>query len=92
MLTKSKIMLSLAIALSAASVANAAPKHAAHRHQVAQRVTVSAYQSFGSAQGAQGGRTVSGLSPDHLGDPYNHQERKCFGGACGADWGMYSAQ
>ena len=82
-----KIALSLALALSMASAATAATKHPVHRHQttIERQIPASALLSFGSAQPSGSAR----LSPNSYGDPYNHQERKCYGGACGADWGMY---
>lgn len=88
MLNKTKIALSLAIVLGAASGATAATKHPVHRHQtVAERqVPAAALRSFGSAAG----QNANGLPATNYGDPYNHEERKCFGGACGEDWGEFS--
>ena len=51
MLTKSKIALSLALALGTASVATAAPKHAVHHQTTIHRqVPASAYLSFGAVR------------------------------------------
>lgn len=93
MSAKSQFLLSLAIMLGAASAAAAAPKHPAHHHQarVERHLPRSDYQSFGSAQ-LPGGQSLGSarLPADYFGDPYNHQEIKCWGGTCNPEWGMYS--
>jgi hypothetical protein len=51
MLTKSRIALSLALALGTASVSTAAPKHAInHRTTIHRQVPASAYHSFGAVR------------------------------------------
>jgi hypothetical protein len=83
-----KVALALALALSTASAATAATKHPVRGHEarIERQIPATALQSFGSAQFPGAVR----LAPNFYGDPYNHQERKCYGGACGADWGIYS--
>jgi hypothetical protein len=83
-----KVALALALALGTASAATAATKHPVRGHEarIERQIPPTALQSFGSAKVGGGTR----LAPDFYGDPYNHQQRKCYGGACGADWGIYS--
>jgi hypothetical protein len=61
MLTKSKIALSLAIVLGAASVAMATPKHSVHHHGIAvqRQAPAAAYKSFDYAPGKV-------LEPDYI--------------------------
>ena len=84
-----KIALSVAIVVVAASAASAATKQSAHSHGLigGHRVTTAAYLSFGTAPPPTGQsvRSVSGPA-DYFGDPYNRSERKCWGGTCSPDW------
>jgi hypothetical protein len=80
MLSKTKITLSLAIVLGTACAGMAATRHPVHHHRVAverQLPGASAYGYAGTANDASGPY-----------DPYNHQQVKCFGGACDPEWGI----
>jgi hypothetical protein len=82
MFSKTRIALSLAIVLGAASAATAATKHPVHHY----RVAVTRQVSGASAYGNSGGVTCPGGTCD----PYNHQQVKCIGGACSPEWGIGS--
>jgi hypothetical protein len=83
MLSKTKIVLSLALVLGTASAGIAATKHPVHHHQVAVERQLPGASAYGYAGDAG---TVS--SPNGPVDPYNHQQVKCIGGTCNPEWGI----
>jgi hypothetical protein len=80
MFSKTKIALSLAIVLGAASAATAATKHPVHHHRVAVARQMSGASAYGNASAV--------TCPGGTCDPYNHQQVKCIGGACNPEWGL----
>jgi hypothetical protein len=81
MLNKTKIALSLAIVLGTASAGLAATKHPVVHHRVAVERQLSGASAYGFANESANPATGNG-------DPYNHQEVKCIGGACDPEWGI----
>jgi hypothetical protein len=82
MLNKTKIALSLAIVLGTASAGLAATKHPVVHHRVAVERQLSGASAYGFAN--ESPSTGNGGQYD----PYNHQQVKCFGGACDPEWGI----
>jgi hypothetical protein len=86
MSTKSKIALSLALALGTASAAMAAPKHVVHHHRIAAARPLSGanaygYANFGARNPAQADPAVlEALKRQAAGDP------RCWGGNCDPIW------
>jgi len=78
MLNKSKIALSLALVLGAASTATAATKHPVHRHNTAvvQPAPRAAYETYGSTGGAAPSREPTYIYiQDH-----DNQDSYAYGG------------
>ena len=87
MFNKTKIALSLALVLGAASAALAAPKHPVHHHQVAVVHQLPGASAYGYASS---GRPDPALTSQALRDAMKREaagDPRCRGGNCDPDWG-----
>jgi hypothetical protein len=90
MLTTSKIALSLALALGAASPVMAAAKHPVHQHRVAVERQLPGASAYGYASSRSDNpaptdpAVLEALKRQAAGDP------RCWGGNCDPNWGQFT--